>query len=218
VLAYEMVTGTVPFDADELKDLLMLHVHAPVPDARTRRPDLPKALAELFIEMMAKQPSERPTAEEVTWRLNAIMRTEADNVVPSKPTVLIASEDLGFCGKLGRKFENWAPHAKVKIGRTVDKAIAVVDNDDPYLVLVDLECSSGVEMLMGLRGSEKQPAATIALTNDVHSTDFTLLRRMNVICIVPKGESMDDELEDITRNVLNPRRASGWLVRDTLSG
>lgn len=59
VLAYELCTHEVPFDADTLDDLLRQHLSEPIPDPRLMEPDIPDDLVQ-FIEMAtAKKPDDR---------------------------------------------------------------------------------------------------------------------------------------------------------------
>ncbi len=59
VLAYELVTHDVPFDAETIEDLLDLHLGAPTPDPRLKVPDLPDDLREFILKAMAKKPDDR---------------------------------------------------------------------------------------------------------------------------------------------------------------
>ena len=61
VVLFEMVTGQVPFDGDDLEGLLQQHALAPPPDARDLRGDCSPALAALLHRALAKKPAERPT-------------------------------------------------------------------------------------------------------------------------------------------------------------
>jgi serine/threonine protein kinase len=56
VTLYELVTGSVPFTDG---DVTYHHRHTPVPDPRTRAPEIPEELAELLREMLEKQPADR---------------------------------------------------------------------------------------------------------------------------------------------------------------
>jgi serine/threonine-protein kinase len=60
VIAYEMFTGGVPFTADEVYPLLMRHVKEPPLSPRSLVPQVPKELDELILEMLAKEPQDRP--------------------------------------------------------------------------------------------------------------------------------------------------------------
>jgi tetratricopeptide (TPR) repeat protein len=53
---FELATGQVPFPDG---DVTYHHRHTPPPDPRRRRPDLPDALAELILKLLAKDPAER---------------------------------------------------------------------------------------------------------------------------------------------------------------
>ena len=209
ILAHELLTGAVPFDAEEIEDLLRLHLVAPIPDVRSRRPDLPAPLAEVLREMMAKQPGERPSAEEVLWTLQAVARNLDPSLPPKQPTVLVVSEDAALCGKLGRLLQGWVPHATVRANRTIDAALTTLGAQNPYLLIVDGSQSIGIELLMQLGSSPAKPAAIVTLIAEVHTADFALLRRLHAFCSVPMGEDMASELEAITRNVLSPRPAAG---------
>ncbi len=72
VTLYEFVTGKVPF-ADG--DVTYHHRHTPVPDPRTKAEGIPDEMAQLILEMMAKNPEERVrTAAEVAERLARLIR------------------------------------------------------------------------------------------------------------------------------------------------
>ena len=68
VMAYEMVTGQLPFTvADDptrptlavIRDLARLHREAPLPSPRALRPDLPEDLLQLIVRATAKRPEDR---------------------------------------------------------------------------------------------------------------------------------------------------------------
>jgi tetratricopeptide (TPR) repeat protein len=72
VTLYQLVAGTVPFREG---DLAYHHRNTAPPDPRTHREEIPGALAELLLQMLAKAPDDRPrTAAEVGKRLQAIRR------------------------------------------------------------------------------------------------------------------------------------------------
>jgi predicted ATPase/Tfp pilus assembly protein PilF len=63
VIAYELVTGTVPFDAATPQSVLMLHVQQPVPAPRLANPALSPALEAVLLRGLEKAPEARyPTA------------------------------------------------------------------------------------------------------------------------------------------------------------
>ncbi len=70
---FELITGTVPFESG---DVVYHHAHTPPPDARERNVDVPAAMAELILQMMAKDPNERvQSARDLAARLQAILKS-----------------------------------------------------------------------------------------------------------------------------------------------
>lgn len=59
VLLFECVTGQVPYYAEDAGELIRLHATAPVPDARTRCPELSPTLTAIIATLMAKDPDDR---------------------------------------------------------------------------------------------------------------------------------------------------------------
>ena len=73
VMLYELCTGQVPFSADDPLAVISQHLYAPVVPPRAIRPDLPAALDRLIIQLLAKQPEDRPaSAAEVRAALREI--------------------------------------------------------------------------------------------------------------------------------------------------
>jgi serine/threonine-protein kinase len=70
IVAFEVLTGSVPYDDENVMRVFWMHGNAPVPDAAERRPGLPERLTRLVREMMEKDPRARPEdMEEIAWQL-----------------------------------------------------------------------------------------------------------------------------------------------------
>jgi tRNA A-37 threonylcarbamoyl transferase component Bud32 len=70
---FELLTGAVPFAEG---DALHHHRHTPPPDPRASGVEMPDALADLILALLAKAPAERPpSAADVVARLRAIAAT-----------------------------------------------------------------------------------------------------------------------------------------------
>jgi tetratricopeptide (TPR) repeat protein len=59
VLLYELTTGRLPFTGDDPLTIVSQHVHAPVVPPRVLRSDLPHALEQIIIRLLAKDPAQR---------------------------------------------------------------------------------------------------------------------------------------------------------------
>ena len=91
VMLFEMLTGVKPFAAADLTGTLHNILRAEVPHASELNAAVPRALGDLIVRMVAKDPQARPTAEEV----GATLRGTISPVVPvqaqSRPHVWIAA-------------------------------------------------------------------------------------------------------------------------------
>jgi len=59
IVAFELLTGSVPFDSDTVPGFINHHLHSPVPDLRRVRDDIPEVLVALVERLLAKTPEER---------------------------------------------------------------------------------------------------------------------------------------------------------------
>ena len=59
IVAYQLLTGSVPFDGDSLPEILQHHWFTPAPDVSLVRPDIPAALTAVVLRLMAKDPADR---------------------------------------------------------------------------------------------------------------------------------------------------------------
>jgi len=79
VTAFEMLTGSKPYQAETALGMIVRHMHDPVPSARALQPSLPQAVDAVFSAGMAKDPQGRPaTPGEFARRLR-----QAFVVIPS---------------------------------------------------------------------------------------------------------------------------------------
>ncbi len=59
VMLYQLLTGTVPFDADTPIAVVLKHVNDPLPAPSSLNPDIPPGLERILYRMLAKAPDER---------------------------------------------------------------------------------------------------------------------------------------------------------------
>ena len=63
VMAYQMLTGRVPFEGQNNAAILMAHMTTPPPDPRTFNPNIPGAVVGVLMKVLDKEPAKRyPTA------------------------------------------------------------------------------------------------------------------------------------------------------------
>jgi serine/threonine protein kinase len=79
ILAFQMLTGSVPFESEGLAGLMQHHFFTPVPDIRLVRDDVPEALAAVMERVLTKAQDRRfPRTREMLAALEAIPFSEAD--------------------------------------------------------------------------------------------------------------------------------------------
>ena len=76
IVAYEVFTGTVPFEHGEMMQLLMMHITAKPAPPRTKNPAIPQALEDVILKLLEKDPEQRiQSCRELAEQLLAIARS-----------------------------------------------------------------------------------------------------------------------------------------------
>jgi predicted Ser/Thr protein kinase len=79
VVAFQMLTGTVPFQAETLAAIMHHHFFTPVPDVSVARSDVPPELTAVLGRVLTKDPAHRyPTTREMLAAVEAIPLSDAD--------------------------------------------------------------------------------------------------------------------------------------------
>ncbi len=84
VLAFKMLTGVLPYKAENAMDLIVLHLNAPVPAPHKLAKETPLELSKLVQRMMAKDPAERPSLAEIR-KLFTTLRAGRASVADAAP-------------------------------------------------------------------------------------------------------------------------------------
>ncbi|MEA2312803.1 MAG: hypothetical protein QOE28_2771, partial [Solirubrobacteraceae bacterium] len=67
VMAFELLAGRPPFEADTAVGVLYRHVHAEVPRLETLAPDVPAPFGDWVHRLLAKDPAQRPQSAAEAW-------------------------------------------------------------------------------------------------------------------------------------------------------
>lgn len=67
VMLYQLITGSLPFPADNPRVLIFAHLQRPAPDPRTLVPNLSPSIAKAILRALSKDPNDRyQTVEQLT--------------------------------------------------------------------------------------------------------------------------------------------------------
>ncbi|MCI0399584.1 MAG: protein kinase, partial [Chloroflexi bacterium] len=95
-IAYEMLTGRLPYESDTPMGMVMKHILEPVPNVLEARPDLPPRSAAVVSQAMAKNPDER--FQTASGLAKALISATADPTrVPTHDATVIET-DLPISG------------------------------------------------------------------------------------------------------------------------
>ncbi|WP_460357818.1 serine/threonine-protein kinase [Actinoallomurus acanthiterrae] len=109
-VVYEMLTGSLPFSEGELHALMYQHLNQAPPAPSLRRPETPSHLDRLVLDLLAKNPADRPASAEA---VASFLRSTTGAHGPEQaiaPQFAYTSPDTGFVGDATR------PHGEVAGG------------------------------------------------------------------------------------------------------
>ncbi|HTB76862.1 MAG TPA: serine/threonine-protein kinase [Polyangiaceae bacterium] len=211
ILAYELLTGTQPFQGREPFEVYHAKTTRPALPLSAFRADVPDGFAELIARMMANDASERPNgAEEVLWELRALRRQiEAEGRI--KPlSVLIVDDDPEMLEVLTLLVRGAAPDAEIETTEEGRRAVHSVRRRVPDLLLLDLDLPdiNGIEVCMLLRGMKLGDACMIvSVSGRATPADVELLQQLGVQSL-QKGPHLSAELRRLVER-LRPRKRLG---------
>lgn len=87
VMLFEMLTGKLPFDADDVTTFFARHMNAPVPRLGERGVTVPKQLEDLVASLMAKGAEKRPVDAHAVCKELAEVSKKAGVPIPPEPQI-----------------------------------------------------------------------------------------------------------------------------------
>ncbi len=103
VVLFECLTGTLPFAADDVAELIRLHAVAPAPKVRTLKPMVSAALEAVIAKLLAKDPDDRyPSCQSLLFDLERLPALDQELAAGRTPTLgleLAAGEALPLVGR-----------------------------------------------------------------------------------------------------------------------
>src|SRR5690242_8541911 len=101
VVAYEMLAGKLPFNADSIMAIMYSHFNDPPPPIEQVRPDCPPEIVTAVMRMLAKEPTERfPTVEDAISAIGVPAMTPDDPVRTQLMTLAASNKNTEMLKRL----------------------------------------------------------------------------------------------------------------------
>lgn len=204
VLAFRMVAGKFPYDADSVLDLVYMQAEAEVPKLSDAA-SVPRRLSELVEHLMAKEPTERPpTMDAVVFALRAARdevardktakeREKEKEKSAAALSVLIVDDDADIARLVAMYVKHAAPTAEISIANDAQQALESFRMRSPRLLFLDLNMPkmSGFELFTYLRGARLVDASTVvAMSAGGSPEDVQLMLELGAQDFIPKGPEL----------------------------
>jgi CheY-like chemotaxis protein/predicted Ser/Thr protein kinase len=229
--AFELFTGTTPFDHPDVMVILKRHAQDPPPPLSRFRPDL-AVLDGVFNRALSKRPEDRfdscPAFVSAVEKaigasplaMPAVMRSVPPpaalrDSVADAVRVLIVDPDPVFQARARRAVETALPSAIVATAATGSEAVKVTAGRGPQLLLLDVDMLGldGVETLSCLRelpGGDQ--LRVVGLSGHVGLNEQW---RFSVLGVTDFGEKAISE-QALTHLIAEVGARAGWIGADVL--
>ncbi|HKY34523.1 MAG TPA: protein kinase [Polyangiaceae bacterium] len=209
-VAYELVTGEPPFNANDQTTLAVLHATANVPPPSSIRPELPKAFDDVLLSALAKKPENRPAGVEAFRR--ALNEARSGSLEPVR--ILVAEDDQDFRELLRLLLKQQFPGADVECVADGRSAVAAFDRKPASVVVIDFQMPEldavGVTTLLRAR-PDAAPVPIIVVTASGGPHEWQLLSSLGADRFLVKPVNLDDLISTI-RRALRERSSGNFAV------
>jgi len=193
ILAFRMLAGRLPFDAEGALELVLMHSEEEPPKL-SDMVRVPKRLDALVSALITKEPTERPASmDAVVWQLRAAKKELVRDATPAALTALVVDDDADIARLVAMYIKHASPSAEITIARDAQEALAVFRKKPPRLVFLDLNMPtmSGFELFTYLRGVHLVDASTVvAMSAGGSPTDVQLMLELGAHDFIPKGPEL----------------------------
>jgi serine/threonine-protein kinase len=205
-MAYELLTGKLPFDAETALGLMVQHATGQAPAPSSLRPGLSPMFDEVIMHALAKKPEDRTASADLFRR--SLREARASSVEPVR--ILVAEDDPDFRDLLALKLSMEFPDVQLVC---VDNGRALVEaflEKRPSAVMIDLQMPvlDGVAVTVLLRARpEAENVPIIVMTASGGPKDWKLLASLGADRFLVKPVNLDDVV-DTLRSAMRERSST----------
>jgi serine/threonine-protein kinase len=199
-IAFELLVGRRPFQAQGEFSWIVQHATAPVPVPSSLRHDLPHSFDRVLMTALAKTPAERPpSVEELRRGLRGASRQALE---PER--ILVAEDDEDFRDVLRTALRGAFPSADVECVADGREALEALEKNPASVALIDLRMPvlDGVALTAALRQRESSARMPIiVLTGRGGAREWQALSSMGADRFLVKPVNLDDLVTLIRRSL-----------------
>jgi eukaryotic-like serine/threonine-protein kinase len=197
-IAFELLTGRPPYEANDDLALAVLHGTATLPVASDIRRTLPRALDEVLQHALAKDPRERTASVELFRR--ALLEARNDSLEPVR--ILVAEDDPDFRELLQLALSEEFPGADVECVPDGKRAIQAFDQKPASVVVLDLQMPemdgmAATALLRARPAAHQVPIIVVSASGG--PKEWKLLASLGADRFLVKPVSLDDLISTIRR-------------------
>ena len=206
ISTYEMLTGQVPFDGEEIKDILRRHLNEEIPLVSDLRSDISKNVSAVIARAMSKNPQERHASCLEFLEALGGARDDEDVPAPRNATrkILIVDDDPGIRTIYTTALKVGLPDAMILTAEDGMTAMEMVKTSRPDLILLDMEMPrmNGLEVCASLTGDEMTAGIPLVVISSRTQEDTrSLLKSIGVRHVLRKPVELT-HLVDVAKRCL----------------
>lgn len=171
VMLFQMVTGSLPFDADTPLAVVMQHVNSPTPQPDTLIPDIPWGLQEVILKSMAKSADDRyQSAGEFAAALRAVDLSASGK----RPAVAVPPPTPPEEYPTPALTEVMMPEPETAVVTPTPEGMTETKKRPawvfPLIGVIVLAVIAGILVASGLFSAAPEPTATVVAVAEVEDT------------------------------------------------
>jgi serine/threonine-protein kinase len=188
VMAYELLTGRLPYESEDAIEMMTAHVEAEPPVPSEIRADLPPAFDRVLLKAMGKDPAQR-TASAEAFRRELLQARQSVSAGTRGLRFIVADDDEDFAALVSETLAFAFEGAEIVTVANGDLALAAVEKRAASLAVIDLDMPglNGIELTAAFRATpnaERMPILVATATGG--APDWRLLQALGADGFVVK--------------------------------
>lgn len=180
VIAFELLTGRLPFDGEDVITVLWDHIATPPPRPSDINPGLTSAFDEVILGALSKDPATR-VGDALALRDGLLAARARLHTSHTDTHILIVDDDPEFAAWARDVLDLELPGSEITIAGDGAAALSVLARRPAALVITDLQMPimNGIELTAALRGQEATRHVPIVVVTGVGgASDWKVLRHI----------------------------------------